>query len=76
MNNLNYDEINRGGVQGLITKTDMNNSIILIPDEDILKIFEVKISAILSYSDFILKELEKLEDFNSLLLSKMATLEN
>lgn len=74
--NINYDEINRGGVQGLITQTDINNSRTLIPSNTILIQFENIIGKIMSYVELNKILIQKTMDLNDLLLSKLATIEN
>jgi len=74
--NVNYVEINRGGVQGLITQTDIKNLNIIIPNSEILDKFEKKIGEVLFYLDSKLFELEKIEILQNLLLSKLATVNN
>ena len=74
--NINYDEINRGGVQGLITQTDIKNLQILIPEKLFLEKYEVISSKILSYQSYLEIENQKLSELKELLLSKLATIEN
>jgi type I restriction enzyme S subunit len=74
--NINYDEINRGGVQGLITQTDINNSRTLIPSNTILIQFENIIGRIMTYAELNKMLTQKTMDLNDLLLSKLATIEN
>ena len=74
--NINYDEINRGGVQGLITQTDINNSRTLIPSNTILIQFENIIGRIMTYAELNKILTQKTMDLNDLLLSKLATIEN
>lgn len=76
LNNINYDEINRGGVQGLITQTDIKNSKTLIPLQSVLDAFESKVNRILLFTDNQKAIIERLEFFQSLVLSKLATIEN
>ena len=74
--NINYDEINRGGVQGLITQTDINNSRTLIPSNTILIQFENIIGRIMTYAELNKILTQKTMDLNDLLLSKLVTIEN
>jgi len=74
--NINYDEINRGGVQGLITQTDINNSRTLIPTKAILIQFENIVLRIMNYAELNKIISQKTMDLNDLLLSKLATIEN
>jgi type I restriction enzyme S subunit len=73
---INYDEINRGGVQGLITQTDINNSRTLIPAIEILLQFEKIIGDIMNYAEINKIVFQKTTDLNDLFLSKLATIEN
>jgi type I restriction enzyme S subunit len=72
--NINYDEINRGGVQGLITQTDINNSRTLIPTKAILIQFENIVLRIMNYAELNKIISQKTMDLNDLLLSKLATI--
>ncbi len=74
--NVNYDEINRGGVQGLITQTDMKNLNVVIPKSQILTEFELSSGKIFELQDLKNAENQKLTELKALLLSKLATLEN
>jgi type I restriction enzyme S subunit len=71
--NINYDEINRGGVQGLITQTDIKNLPLIIPEKSILEEFEKSASLIFSHYSNIERENQKLTELKELLLSKLAT---
>ncbi len=73
--NINYDEINRGGVQGLITQTDINNLQILLPEKSMLEKFEEISSTIFKFQDDLKIENQKLSELKELLLSKLATVE-
>ena len=73
--NINYDELNRGGVQGLITQTDLKEYKILNPQLEIFNKFE-------DYSGRIFKKIENfklqsqtLKELQSLLLAKMTKAE-
>jgi type I restriction enzyme S subunit len=74
--NINYDEINRGGVQGLITQTDIKNTRILIPSNKILIKFEKVVRKIMNFSELNASDIERTEELNDLLLSKLTTREN
>ncbi|WCM42360.1 restriction endonuclease subunit S [Flavobacterium sp. CBA20B-1] len=68
---LNYDELNKGGVQALLTQTDLKQLKVLLPNFD-LKLFENYVE-----KPFILKskieiENQKLTQLQSLLLSRLA----
>jgi len=74
--NINYDEINRGGVQGLITQTDIKNIQIIIPEKKVLDKFEIVSSKILNHQSNLQIENQKLMELKELLLSKLTTLNN
>jgi type I restriction enzyme S subunit len=74
--NVNYDEINRGGVQGLITQTDMKNLNVVIPKSQILTEFELSSGKIFELQDLKNAENQKLTELKALLLSRLATVEN
>ena len=76
LNNINYDEINRGGVQGLITQTDIKNHITIIPTESISVNFEIALQKIMILADFKKIDIEKTDELRDLLLAKLATIEN
>ncbi|MBW7867892.1 MAG: restriction endonuclease subunit S [Brumimicrobium sp.] len=68
---INYDEINRGGVQGLITQTDIKEYKILLPIEDILQNFEDMSSKVMNKTEILSLENQKLEELKDLLLTRM-----
>lgn len=74
--NINYDEINRGGVQGLITQTDIKNTRIIIPSNYIINEFEKIAGKIMNFSELNKNEKEKTIDLNELVLSKLATIKD
>ena len=74
--NINYDEINRGGVQGLITQTDIKNLQILIPENSILEKFEKTVLKLFELQNNVQNQNQKLTELKELLLSKLATIEN
>ena len=71
---LDYSEITKGGVQSLITQTDLNNMYIVIPPREILLQYEVQTSTIFYQVDNEKKENEKLIELQSLLLAKMGNI--
>jgi len=71
---INYDEINRGGVQGLITQTDIKNLQIIIPRKSFLEKFEKISSRIFSHQNNLEVENQKLTKLKELLLSRLATI--
>lgn len=72
---LNYDELNKGGVQALLTQADLKQIKILIPNFD-LNDFENKVKPILLMKNNIDKQNQKLEELKDLLLAKMTRVEN
>lgn len=73
---INYDEMNRGGVQGLITQTDIKALRIIKPKEPVLLQFENAVEKILNYQRSKLKENEQILCLKNLLLSRLALLKN
>jgi type I restriction enzyme S subunit len=73
--NINYDEINRGGVQGLITQSDLKSMTILIPSENLLNRFEDISEQILSFQGMKRIEIDTINRFEQILLSKMTKVE-
>lgn len=71
LKDLNYDELNKGGVQALLTQTDLKQLKILIPSLLIIK-FENTVKSIFDYIMKKEKENQKLEELKELLLGKMA----
>ncbi len=71
LHNLDYTEITKGGVQSLITQTDLKNSPIVIPSKDVLKKFEEQNKTIYSLVEHKQKENIKLTELQSLLLARM-----
>ena len=70
MKELNYDELNKGGVQALLTQTDLKQVKILIPNFD-LNNFENKLKPILLMKNNIDTQTQKLEELKELLLGRM-----
>lgn len=75
LKNTNYDELNRGGVQALITQSDLNNQIILNPNTLIVENFELMIDRMFSFLDLCNENINLLLNLKGLLLSRLATLE-
>lgn len=69
LRNIDYNEITKGGVQSLITQTDLSNYQILIPALDVLNLFESKLEKIFDLIDRNNKENKKLNEIKSLLLA-------
>lgn len=68
---LDYSEITRGGVQSLITQTDLKESAVIIPSKDVLDSFEQQSSSIYSFVETKKQENSKLTELQSLLLARM-----
>ncbi|KDN54682.1 restriction modification system DNA specificity domain-containing protein [Flavobacterium seoulense] len=71
---LNYDELNKGGVQALLTQTDLKQIKILLPKFDLNK-FENTVKPILLMKKNIDSQNQKLEELKGLLLAKMTKVE-
>ena len=71
LNSLDYSEITKGGVQSLITQTDLKDVATIIPSEKSLYEFEEQSSYIYSFVETKECENSKLTDLQSLLLAKM-----
>ncbi len=72
---MNYDELNKGGVQALLTQTDLKQIRILIPKFD-LNDFENIVKPILLFKKNIDSQNRKLDELKDLLLAKMTKVEN
>lgn len=72
LNNVHFEEIAKGGVQALLTQTELNNYGVVIPPEDILESFENNVAPIYSYIDKLKIENSKLRTLLSLLTSKLS----
>lgn len=72
LNNVHFEEIAKGGVQALLTQTELNNYGVVIPPEDILESFENNIAPIYSYIDKLKIENSNLRTLLSLLTSKLS----
>ncbi len=71
LQSIDYKELAKGGVQSLITQTDLKNVEALLPDEYTLKLFEEQVSC-LSYQVRLKKQENiKLQELQSLLLAKI-----
>lgn len=68
---LDYNEIVKGGVQSLITQTDLKDFDIIIPSEKSLKQYEEQSGSIYSLVDVKKEENKKIIELQSLLLVKM-----
>ena len=71
LKSLDYSEITKGGVQSLITQTDLKDYSITLPSEEVLSVFEEQSGALYSSVEIRERENEKLTELQSLLLAKM-----
>ena len=71
LHSIDYKELAKGGVQSLITQTDLKNVEALLPDEYTLNLFEKQVSCLSSQVRFKKQENIKLTELQSLLLAKM-----
>ena len=71
LRSIDYKELAKGGVQSLITQTDLKNVEALLADEQTLKLFEEQVSCISSQVRLKKQENIKLTELQSLLLAKM-----
>ena len=71
LKDLDYNDITKGGVQSLITQTDLKESAVIIPSKDCFNLFERESSSIFSFVDGKTQENKKLIELQSLLLAKM-----
>ena len=71
LTNLDYSEITKGGVQSLITQTDLKESAIMIPPKDLLDSFEQQSLSIYLFVETKKQENLKLTELQSLLLARM-----
>lgn len=65
-----------GSTREAITKSEIEEFEIVVPDADKLKMFETQIQKIFTFKDLISLENQKLTELKELLLSKLATVEN
>ena len=70
LQSIDYKELAKGGVQSLITQTDLKNVEALLPDEHTLNIFEKEVSCLSSRVRLKKQENLKLIELQSLLLAK------
>ena len=71
LRNFDYSEITKGGVQSLITQTDLKESAIIIPSKNVLNKFEEQSKSIYTMVEQKQQENTKLTELQSLLLAKM-----
>lgn len=68
---LDYKSLNRGSTQPLITRTDIRNTKIIIPNEQILTIFENLLLPFSNQIENCIKETKVLDKIKNILLSKL-----
>ena len=71
LKSLDYTEITKGGVQNLITQTDVKENPVIIPSKEHIELFEKKSDSLYSFVEIKKTENETLTELQSLLLSKM-----
>lgn len=71
---LDYNEITKGGVQSLITQTDLKAVEIIIPDTNSLKEYEDTVLNVFKMIETKQQENSKLSELQTLLLAKMGNL--
>lgn len=71
LKSLDYSEITKGGVQSLITQTDLKDYSIPLPSQETLSAFEEHSGMLFSSVETRKREIEKLTELQSLLLAKM-----
>ena len=71
LKNINYENLNRGSTQPLITQNDLKNIQILLPSLDILEKFENNISILMKLYDKKILENKHLTNLKNYLLPKL-----
>ena len=71
LKSLDYSEITKGGVQSLITQTDLKDYSITLPSKEALSAFEERSGELYYFIEIRKQENEKLTELQSLLLAKM-----
>lgn len=71
LNSLDYFEITKGGVQSLITQTDLKGCSVLLPPKELLDLFEQQAMSIFTLAGIQKEYNENLTELQSLLLAKM-----
>ena len=71
LRSIDYKELAKGGVQSLITQTDLKSVEVLLPGEHMLDLFEKQVSCLSSQVRLKKQENIKLTELQSLLLAKM-----
>ena len=68
---IDYHSMNRGSTQPLITQGDMNKVVILVPDQGVLKEFEIFAGQLMTQYESNLLESSKLAELRDTLLPKL-----
>ncbi len=68
---IDYQSMNRGSTQPLITQGDINKIAILIPDQEVLKRFETLVGRLMAQCEVNLLESSKLAELRDLLLIRL-----
>jgi len=71
MQRIDYDSLNRGSTQPLITQTDLKTQNVLIPPTSILQVFHRNIASLFGKIDVLLQESRTLSDLRDTLLPKL-----
>jgi type I restriction enzyme S subunit len=71
LKSINYKNLNRGSTQPLITQTDINATVIIIPDIDSLKKFEICINTVMKCSWYLKQQSRTLAAIRDALLPKL-----
>ena len=71
LKNINYENLNRGSTQPLITQNDLKNIQILLPNLNILEEFEKRISSLMKLYNKNVLENNKLSNLKNYLLPKL-----
>ena len=71
LQSIDYKELAKGGVQSLITQTDLKSVEVLLPDEHMLNLFEKQVYCLSSRVKLGRQENQKLTELQSLFLTKM-----
>ena len=68
---IDYQSLNRGSTQPLITQTDIKNQVIIIPDIKTLNLYEEKVGCIMQLREHNLNESRRLAELRDTLLPKL-----
>lgn len=71
LKSINYDEISKGGVQSLVTLSDLNQVEVLIPNIKAIKKYEKGVFSLFEYFDSLTEETKKINRVQTMLSSKL-----